>query len=85
MRFTNSLKRIEMTKLCKDCKYHKVAHFYSTCTHPELQEPPSPVDGRTSIKFCDFERAWIGKCGPDAKYYEERESIFDLIKNIFKK
>jgi hypothetical protein len=73
-----------MTKLCINCKYHKSVQFYSTCNHPELQKPPNPVDGKPRTNFCEFERYRTGKCGPDAKYYEECESIFDSIKSMFR-
>jgi hypothetical protein len=75
-----------MTKLCKDCKYHIIYGYYDTCTHLELKEPPSPVNGKSPATLCGIGR--LGKCGPDAKYFEPkpvRESWYQLIKNIFKK
>ena len=68
-----------MTKLCKDCHYHKSHDYYGygtgiydECLHPKLKKSPSLVTGKTIMTFCDWARAESGKCGPNAKYFEPK-------------
>lgn len=69
-----------MTKLCKDCHHHKSHDYYGTgigtydeCLHPELRRLTSLVTGKTISSFCHRERSKLGKCGPDAKYFEPKK------------
>ena len=66
-------------KFCKDCFYYEkpvVAtenpEKYSRCT---AFNTISPVTGRVNeiIEFCDLMRGVLGKCGAEAKLYQELE------------
>jgi hypothetical protein len=69
-----------MIKLCKECNWHKNNDYYYTgsgihdeCLCPEIKQELNPVTGELIMKFCRFERLKSGKCGPDAKFWEEKE------------
>ncbi len=66
-------------KLCKDCKYVKrdlnFSYQFACCTHPDLTIRIDMVTGKPLPHFADFERASYGECGPDAKLFEQRNSI----------
>lgn len=75
-------------KLCKDCKYVQPDSFwwisrkrweFATCERETPSLTPHPVDGalikpRSSSQFCRDERKsnWEDRCGPDAKFWEEK-------------
>ena len=69
-----------MNKLCKNCNWHKNNDYYYTgtgihdeCLCPEIKQQQNPVTGEPIMKFCRFERLESGECGPDAKYWMEKQ------------
>ena len=59
-------------KLCKDCK-HMIPIFGGSiprCGHPKAQR--NPINGIWDSP-CYFERSTNGKCGLDAKRFEEKK------------
>jgi len=70
----------KMNKLCKNCNWHKNNDYYYTgtgihdeCLCPEIKQQQNPVTGEPIMKFCRFERLESGECGPDAKYWMEKQ------------
>lgn len=59
-----------MTKLCRDCRFHRRYVGFSLCRN-ENARPKADVVGVDCI-FCDSARASVGRCGPDAKLFEPR-------------
>ena len=73
-------------KLCKDCKHVQPDSFwwisrweYATCERENPEPKVHPVDGKlikskSSNQFCKNEResTWDDRCGPDAKFWEEK-------------
>jgi hypothetical protein len=60
-----------MTKLCNTCKYHSNFDGMSLCKHPETQNY-NAVDGSYMPSSCHRVRGDYGKCGVDAKLWEEK-------------
>jgi hypothetical protein len=66
-------------KLCINCRWHQELYGVriALCVHPSSVKPStiSPVDGREEApppEFCSTLRAEYGKCGIDAKLFEEK-------------
>lgn len=73
-----------MTDLpCKDCKFCKTSWFpnfwnhyeYATCHAPHTYKT-STVSGHLAYErsFCDIERKYDHRCGPEAKHFEPKAS-----------
>ena len=69
-----------MTKLCKDCNWYKNNDYFNTgsgiydeCLCPEIKPIPNPVTGNSVMKFCRVERLNSGECGPEGKYWMEKQ------------
>lgn len=60
-------------KLCTDCKYHESAFGYNKCGYYR-----SSIDGGAAA-FCLYERAYDGRCGPDAKHFDENTGNVAMI------
>jgi hypothetical protein len=61
---------------CKDCKYYKSfilykSAIYDECICPQIKNKVSVVTGKEQVNFCFNERLESGRCGPNAKYFEE--------------
>ena len=70
--------------ICKDCT-HLVEH--DRCSHPELMVSIGGVvrGYRLETTWCPVARSEKGLCGPKAKYFEQRISFLDKLKNkVFK-
>lgn len=75
-------------KLCKDCKHVQPDSFwtfsrnrweFATCGRETPEPTVHPVDGKLikqkgSSQFCSNEREskWDDRCGPEAKFWEEK-------------
>lgn len=68
-------------KLCKDCKWcrpGKVSgvlftikdYSFAKCVRPDLME--SPVTGTKVTAFCELDRSYEHRCGPEGKHWEPR-------------
>jgi hypothetical protein len=69
-----------MTKLCKNCNWHKSHDYYRTgsgyydeCLCPDFKQEPSPVTGEERTNSCYFMRIYEDKCGKEGKYWTERQ------------
>ena len=66
----------ENTKLCKNCNwryYRTGSGIHDRCLCPEIEQEQNPVTGEPIMNFCQFERLESGNCGPDAKYWIEKQ------------
>lgn len=80
-------------KLCKNCKFYR--HFWldsnlSYCGNTKARDYRiDPVTGKIKYAFCHIERTDYklrndSFCGPDAKFFEPRKSIWKrLFKEVF--
>lgn len=72
-------------KFCKDCKYYKysiVGDAYANCVSPAV--PVDLVSGRKKLAFADLERTYPDDCGKEAKYFEQREPLWQRVKQLMK-
>lgn len=54
-----------MLKICRTCHFYT----YGVCKNAPVGEP-DVVDGCVTYKPCREERAQLGGCGPEGKYYK---------------
>lgn len=59
-------------KLCKDCKHYKESELGPWNAKCAKAENTNPVDGTTYNDPCGSVRAYVDKCGPDAKWFEAK-------------
>lgn len=81
-------------KLCKDCRHYRIdVGFRAVCSRKIVREfiYVSPVDGKKVYRLdgdeeqCFFERKGYGDCGPEAKFFEPRPSLWKTILNEIRK
>ena len=72
-------------KLCLDCKYFKISRVdvsnYSKCSHPAMLSGQDMVSGKVTFSFADINRNREFRCGKEAKYFEQKISLFTKLKN----
>ena len=72
-------------KLCSDCKYFKISKVdtsrYSKCSHPNMSPYLDMVIGKVVFSYANINRNKEFLCGKDAKYFEEKVSLFTKLKN----
>jgi hypothetical protein len=69
-----------MTKLCKNCNWHKSHDYYGTgsgyydeCLCPDFKQEPSLVTGEERTNSCYIMRIYEDKCGKVGKYWTEKQ------------
>ena len=71
-------------KICADCKYFKNNRLnvenYSKCTNSNLATT-NLVSGKVDYEYADIARDKERYCGKEAKYFEQKISLFTKLKN----
>jgi len=63
-------------KLCIDCKFRGGVESGRVCLRRIPLKEPDYVYGKVDEPLCSFcksERSYIARCGPEAKFFEEKE------------
>lgn len=76
-------------KLCKNCNHVRDDYGYYKCRRP-ISVDSSLITGEVETKqnyeFCESERGtfiYKDSCGPEGKYFEQRETFWEWIQCIF--
>lgn len=70
-------------KICRDCKWYSEAVYLQPedlCRHKAAKTSPSVITGNYSYVSCLTARESATICGPEAKLWEEKQSIWKQIK-----
>lgn len=71
-------------KSCADCKYFKISRVdtsrYSKCSNPNLIWQDM-IYGEVVYPYADMSRNREYLCGTEAKYFEQKISLFTKLKN----
>ncbi len=72
-------------KFCKDCRWY-IGGKHSHCISPQGGSAVDPITGSVNAVLAIYARKSLLtiSCGPDAKYFEPKQSIWTKIKEYFK-
>ena len=58
------------TKFCIDCKHSLKSEYNEDIYRCLASNDFSLVTGERKIAFCSVEREWVGRCTPEAIFFE---------------
>lgn len=63
-------------KFCVDCEYERGYEVFHQCVHQDAMYNLNVVTGNRYFDSCENMRKPTGKCGPDAKLFNETISFW---------